>query len=185
MNPGMVHELFPPDDYGELTNVACVPPVLYGQDLDWTCALACLRSICSGILEFPSDADVVRRFGLRPGPIYSGWVKSSGILSVTGVEAAYGCDFPDAGIPDLWRYLRDGWRVMVNWMYSFDHWTVLMAYMALGDDPDYHDMLHWDPYCGEQLHVKEGHFSVMWKSGGTPNEHDFVAVRHSGAVPMH
>lgn len=39
-------------------------------------------------------------------------------------------------------------------------------------------MQHWDPYCGEMIHIRAGHFAAMWQSGGNEGHaHDFIAAR--------
>lgn len=181
MNFDMKHELFPPEKLEIPYAASCMPPVLYAQGVDWTCALACVRSIASGLAVLPDDGVLVRKMGLSPGPVYSGTIKRSGILDMPGIGVRYGCDVQDVSIRDLWRFLDHGWRVMVNWMYSYDHWTVLTAYIPVEKDPDYHVLQHWDPYCGEIFQIRAAHFSVMWQSGGNEgHRHDFIAVRDAG-----
>lgn len=176
MNRTMRHELFTDPGPDIRADAWHVPSMLYCQELDWTCALASVRSI-SGLEDLPPDAELAAGMGLSPGPVYSDALKASGILDRPGLDIIYGCDVPSVDVGYLWRLLSDGWNVMVDWMYSYDHWTVLLGYLAGDADPDFHEMVHWDPYCGETFRIRQGHFSSMWRSGSGARERDFVACR--------
>lgn len=162
------------------SSVSVVPPKLYPQMRDWTCALACLRSITSGIVDIGDDETLVKKFNLRPGPMYSEDIKRLGVLDCysNDIDIIYGFERSDFDIEGLWNLLRDGYRIMVEWMYSFDHWTILLGYFAVDEDADRHMMLMYDPYCGELFTIRAGHFEVMWKSAAEDGPvGDFIAIR--------
>ena len=177
MNLNMTHELFPTCHLNTPCAVQNTPPNLYPQEIDWSCAFACLRSITSGIIALPADSQIITGLRLLPGPVYSDTIKAAGLLDRPELNARYGCD-EAIDVQALYDMLRDGWRLMVNWMYSYDHWTVLTEYIPETSDPDHHMMTHWDPYCGELFRIRQGHFSAMWLSGGNEtHQKDFIAVR--------
>lgn len=159
-------------------NVSVTPPRLYPQMRDWTCALACLRSLTSGIADIGDDEALIRKFDLTPGPLYSADIKRIGILGGVDTDIIYGSEHQGYGIEKLWNLLQSGYRIMLEWMYSFDHWTVLLGYYAIDEDADRHMMLMYDPYCGELFTIRAGHFEVMWKSSAENGPvGDFIAVR--------
>lgn len=180
MNLTMRPEYFPDEALRTpmVHNVGSMPPVLYPQSRDWTCSLACLRSITSGIVPLGNEDELIEAFGLRPGPYYSEDVKRLGILSGYEIDVAYGCDFAlnmkDVSL--LWTYMSEGWRVMTDWMMSYDHWTVMLDYIKSRHGPDYDMWTYYDPYCDEVLTIRNAHFSAMWSSPGGVAR-DFIAVR--------
>lgn len=180
MNLTMRSEYFPDESLLSAMswNISSMPPALYSQSRDWTCSLACLRSIASGIADLGVEDDLIAAFHLEPGPYYSEDVKRLGILDQHDVDVVYGCDFALSAkdVSSLWTYMSQGWRVMTNWMMSYDHWTVMLGYIKSRHGPDYDMWLYYDPYCDEVSMIRNAHFSSMWSSPGGIAR-DFIAVR--------
>ena len=184
MNFDIKHEYFIPaqEKYEITRNVGVIPPVLYNQVLDWTCAIACLRSITSGLVDLGTDEEIVTKYGIKPGPLYSRDIKKLGILDSSELDIVYGCDksTDEVSLSYLWNLLNQGYRVMTDWMYSYDHWTVVLSYLVSEKDLCYHTITCYDPYCGETFNIRAGHFIVMWQSGEYSSgiTRDFIAVRY-------
>lgn len=161
---------------------AQVPAMFYKQERDWTCALACLRSLCSGIYPLDSEDRLIERYGFQPGPIYSKDIKAAEMLDEVILNVKYGCDeeLPERLDPsDVWHLLYDGYFVMVNWMQSFDHWTVVLGYFP-EQDPEKSQILYWCPYFNELRMVRAGDFEVMWHGGqqsGYIGPGDYIAIK--------
>lgn len=183
MNLTMKHEYFTdPDPIHTITeNASCVPPKLYPQDTDWTCSLACIKSITSGIINFSNDDTLIKQYNLKPGPKYSSLIKELGMLNNDKLDVIYGCDIEsnNKDISVLWNLLHNQYRVMINWMMSYDHWTVLLNYIQSGltNDTDYDIVTYYDPYCNEVKSIRVAHLSVMWLNGDKTNVKDFIAIK--------
>ena len=181
----MIHDFFNPEQYRhKITgSTACVPSALYPQMFDWTCSIACIRSITSGIIDMPDDITLVKSLNLKPGPYYSKDLKALNILDNKHLEVSYGCDDPNQDIldpSDIWLLLHDGWRVMANWMMSRDHWTVMMGYLVTEENQELNQILYYCPYFNEIRTVRTGDFECMWNGGGQSNiigQPDYIAVR--------
>lgn len=159
-------------------NVSTMSPKLYPQSRDWTCSLACLRTITSGIISLESEDELIDGYKMRPGPYYSKDIKKLGILTGQNIDVIYGCDMlPDEkDVSVLWEYMSQGWRIMTDWLMSYDHWTVLLSYIKSQHGPDYDELIYYDPYCDEVLKIRNAHFSEMWMNT-SGNIKDFIAVR--------
>ena len=63
----------------------------YVQERDWTCSIACIRTILSKFKAEKSEEYYIEKYKLIPGPHYSNNIKDINILK--GREAIYGCDY--------------------------------------------------------------------------------------------
>lgn len=184
----MIHEFLSNATYRhKITgNAAVFPQRLFGQERDWTCCLACVRSLVSGLVTVPAEDELIKRYGFVPGPIYSKQIKESGALNIQGLDVVYGCDEKDPENLDpsvIWDLLDRGYRVMANWMMSYDHWTMMLGYIS-DEDPDKASFVYWCPYFLETRMVRAGDFESMWHGGaqnGVIGPGDYIAVRASAA----
>lgn len=186
----MTREYFPPARFRhEMTGTAlCAPSDLLPQERDWTCAVACVRTLMSGLVVVPSETLIVTNNNLTPGPQYSKDIKSwcgggCPLLDHPELEVRYGCDDPDRDVldeSDVWAWLRDGYRVAINWMMSFDHWCVVMGYFPHGS-PSQHEVLFYDPYYDDIRKAHAPDLGVMWRSGNRAHDlrHDYILVREN------
>jgi len=158
------------------------PPALYKQNRDWSCSLACARTILSGILgerEVPSEEELIERCALVPGPHYSEELKASGIFADAG-DVIWGCDHPDITLRQLFSYMEQGYYLMAESMYNYAHWYVLLAYYETGSSPEYHKIAAYDPYYDEIRLLNADEFAGMWIDGNYAEsgvERDFIAVK--------
>ncbi len=170
-------------NYQDLSHQAVIcraPLTMFPQERDWTCSVACIRTILSGIdgSVLPED-HFVETYKLTPGPLFSRDLKALGLLD--GYDVIYGCDRASTSFDQLLSYMEDGYYVMMESMLNFSHWFVLMGYFPASDrDIEKGRVLVYDPYynCPRLLILDE--FIQMWLDG---NHHvnsvrqDFVAVR--------
>ena len=138
-------------------------PTLYQQEHNWSCAVACLRTICG--IETDENS-LIDRLGIIPGPHYSKeimqrhWVPDR-------LLACYGAlSQPLVDISDLWELMRNGYRVMAACDFLGGHWVVLLAIIPTPSD---WDLVYWDPYFACTRVCKLEEFAPIWR--------DFIAVR--------
>ena len=156
------------------------PKQLYHQQTDWTCSIASIRSLLSGICEqVPGEQELVERFRLKPGPHYSKDIKRIGILE--GYDVVYGCDQKDADFDTVLDLMENGYYVMVESMYNFAHWYVLMGYYPIaGEDIEKSTLLIYDPYYHNTRLLNTDEFIGMWIDGNfaaSGVERDFIAIQ--------
>lgn len=184
----MLKEYFvdPPRRHEPVRPVACMPGAFCRQERDWTCSAACVRTLASGLCGVPSEDVLVAGAHLEPGPQYSGGImRWPGLRELKDVEWRFGEADPESAVldsSDVWAWLRDGWRVMANWMMSYDHWCVFFSYIPFGSDEE-DLMFFFDPYYGDVRSVRASDFDVMWKSGSPGGPvHDYVLCRRIRSI---
>lgn len=160
--------------------VANAPKRLYPQETDWTCSLACIRTMLSGFIENVPDEDFyVEKYKMEPGPYYSKDIKKIGILDE--YDVVYGCDEKDKTFDKVLDYVEDGYFVMLESMYNYMHWYVLLGYYPLKNgDIEESRMLVYDPYYDKIKLLNVDEFIAMWIDGDfehTKVKEDFIAVK--------
>lgn len=175
--------------FGPVECLDAVEPVMtkfrnfYNQERDWTCSIACIRTLLSSIREaVPSEEDIRQNEPLIPGPQYSKEICNWKIMQ--GVNAIYGCDTTtDDKHPagTLYQMLKDGYAVMIETMVNFDHWIVVTGIYPNGQkDISKVQVTYYDPYPNEVRMIYLEELMAMWCSGlHTVNRvyFDFVAVK--------
>lgn len=168
---------------GYTETAVMTPTKLYQQERDWTCSIACLRSITSSIKNLGTEDHIIKTYGLCPGPYYSKDIKQLGILKDYIVE--FGCDTEkNYDLDKLYRLLKNDYYVMVECMLNYDHWLVLMSYFPNNSkDIAEHRLLLYDPYFNEIKLMRAEEFCAMWISGEHMKNNvtlDYIAVKHTG-----
>lgn len=162
-------------------SVSMTPPRLYPQERDWTCSIACIRTMMSGIdKSFPTEDELVEQYELQPGPHYSRDIKRLGILE--NYDVVYGCDKTDVEFEDIIEFLKDDHYVMLECMVNYAHWLALLGYYTVDDytDPEKNKLLLFDPYYNEVRMIRVDEFINMWIDGNYANskvEKDFIAIK--------
>ena len=165
----------------EHDSVSMTPPALYRQEADWTCAIACVRTILSGVTEeIPAEDAIAGRYQLVPGPQYSKDIKKWDFLNEFDVK--YGCDYDSMEFDRIIRMMKDGYFVMLESMVNYAHWMVLLGYYTLQstEDIEKYQLLFYDPYYDRIRLMNADEFINMWFDGdhgksGVVN--DFVAIK--------
>lgn len=163
----MIKEYFtyPPLHHNITTAAGVLPPNLYEQERDWTCAIACFRSICNIHM---SEEEFIDKYHPVMGPQFSPDIKAAGWVP-EGFDVRYGCDdFSSIDASDLWYMLNSGYKVMVEWDLSAGHWCVLTSITPALTDSGY-EMTCFDPYFKRMRVFDLGEFFCMC--------HDYIAVR--------
>lgn len=162
-------------------SISLTPPKLYPQERDWTCSVACLRTILSAFTEeVPEESSFVVNCGMEPGPCYSAGVKEMGILE--GYDVIYGCDNPNIEFEDIIDMMKAGYYIMLESMVNYSHWMVLLGYYTIApfEDMEKYQMLFFDPYYNQVRMINADEFLGMWIDGNyveSKIEKDFVAIR--------
>lgn len=169
------------EDMKNLDSVSLTPPRLYPQERDWTCAIACIRSIFSALGNDLSEDEIIEEYSMIPGPHYSKDIKKLNILE--RYDVIYGCDLKDAKLDTLIDYMNDGYYIMVESMINYAHWHVLLGYYTISDftDVEKFKFLMYDPYYNELKLVNVDEFDGMWIDGNYANtgvEKDFIAIKN-------
>lgn len=175
-----------PEYFGEYkgkaqATVANFPKKLHRQERDWTCSIACLRTILSGVMdEVPDENYFIDTFKMAPGPYYSKDIKNREMI--TGCESLFSCDLEskDITIDMIGDLLQRGYYVMVESMYNYAHWYVIMGYCAVENETNLekHKLLIYDPYYNEVRLLNVDEFSGMWCDADN-HVKEFIAVRQN------
>lgn len=160
--------------------ISNVPPKLYRQERDWSCSIACLRSLLSARGTELTEEKLIGMYGMTPGPHYSKDMK--GVPLPGDPEVIWGCDEPDITIRRLFEYMSEGYYIMAETMYNYAHWYVLLGYNVLDGEsnPERHYITAYDPYYNEIRVLNADEFDSMWLDGDhavNGIKRDFVALR--------
>lgn len=151
---------------------------LYRQEQDWTCSIACIRTLLSGFLpHVDSEEFFLEMYRMKPGPYYSKDIKRLGVL--TWYDTVYGCDVKGKNFDLVLRLMQQGYGVMLESMYNYAHWMVLMGFFP-AEDFERAKLLMYDPYYDEVRLLNADEFLGMWMDGDHEKngvEKDFIAVR--------
>lgn len=192
----MIRELFQPAPFRhEMVGTAlCSPDELYKQERDWTCGVACIRTLASGIITVPSETLFISNNDLIPGSFGSKDFKSwefgrrgFPILSDPRLDVRYGCDDAqraELDCSDVWHWLRRGYRVALKLMTTFEsgHWCVVLCYFPRAGVRS-HDVVIYDPYHDEIRTIRSSELEMMWRNfGDVSSRHDYVLIRENPAV---
>lgn len=170
-----------PTPNGLIKVVSAVPPRLYRQERDWTCSVACLRSITSKWVNIGSEDEVVTKYHMEHGPHYAHDLIECGALNGFDYVTSSINPNPDEELNRLHSLLDEGATIMVETCRSFDHWLVLLAYFP--NECEYAEdqhVLFWDPYYGETLLMRASEFCDEWISGEWATNNiicDFIAIK--------
>lgn len=161
--------------YCPLTIMSNVQSV-YKQDRDWTCSIACLRTIASHTAYLPEEYDILQRYKINKGPQSShsirDWMKDD-------ERFRYGC--VDT-IPEDYKltYLTDLMKthnVMIECMLNYEHWVVILGYVYLGSD-ELAQFIVYDPYYNNvRVIIAEELVSMWYGVEDYPIHRDYVACR--------
>lgn len=162
-------------------DVVCnVPKKFYPQERDWTCSIACIRTLLTKIDENIKPEDYfIETYNLQPGPLFSKDIKRLNILKDYNV--LFGCDFENPTFDDLIAFLKDGYYIMIESMLNFSHWLVLIGYFPSSDfEIEKGRILVYDPFydCVRLLILDE--CISMWIDGNfhmNNIEKDFIAIK--------
>ena len=152
---------------------------LYPQERDWTCSIACIRTLLSTGNKELSEQYYIDKFGLKPGPHFSRDIKRIGILAEYDVK--YGCDSKDICFDDILDTLNQGYGIMLECMYSYSHWLVLLGFIPIDDcNVEKSQLVLYDPYYDQLKVVIVDEFISMWYDGNyevTQVKNDFIAIK--------
>lgn len=170
-------------DYVEQFPSKCcsnAPRTLYKQERDWTCSIACIRTLLSAVQdEVESEDEFIEKYKFEIGPHYSKDIQDKSVFSEC-LSVIYGCNCKNTSIKQLFSYMEDGYYIMVESMYNYAHWYAVLGYYVIGDDPEKHKISIYDPYYDEVRLLNADEFSGMWLDGDhekTGVYRDFIAIK--------
>lgn len=173
-------EYFQPVILSHKSITANPPKVKYPQERDWSCSLACIRTMMSGFLEeVPTEDDLINTYKLQMGPHYSKDIKSYHMLDE--YEVIYGCDTENHDLDTILDYVENGYYVMLESMVNYAHWMVLLGYYPMSTN-SFEDskLLMYDPYYDEVRLLRADEFISMWRDGNYENtriDRDYIAIK--------
>lgn len=151
--------------------------ILHKQHKDWTCSIACLRTILGTSL---SEDWFIDRFHMQPGPYYSKDLKAAAD-TFNEFKFAFGCDddCKDAfsKFTKLLTMLESDWSIMIETMYNYGHWLVLLGYYPNGKNLSDCNILLWDPYLNKIRLENAEEVISMWIDGDHKAMNDYIAVK--------
>lgn len=156
------------------------PLILYPQERDWTCSIACIRTLLSKIKEYvPKEITFINTFNLKPNPYFSKDLKI--ILEKFDIDVVYGCDSKINSFDDILDLSQQGYYIMLESMYNVSHWIVFLGYYPIIDNSvESSKLLIYDPYYDEVKLINTDEFIAMWKDGSNKDiQNDFIAIKQS------
>lgn len=122
--------------------VSEIPKNLYVQERDWTCAIACFRSIVDSDIAEPN---FIQQNSIMRGPHYTTEMKTKEWPHPNfEVKYAEG-DVSDLDPSVVWQHLYEHWRVMLETDLNGGHWMIVLALVPTQNS---WDAVVWDPYYG-------------------------------------
>ena len=115
---------------------------------------------------------------MKPGPYYSKDIKSMGM--VAKYDVLYGCDNKNINMDNILEYITNGYFIMLECLYNYAHWIVLLGFYPLADNIEKSKLLIYDPYYNEVRLLNADEFINMWIDGNyleNKIEKDFIAIR--------
>lgn len=168
------------EQYGEL-NCSLLSSVrsVFRQERDWTCAIACLRTIMRN--KFDEDW-LISQCEIQPGPQCSKNLKEylNKVRMKDGV--IFGCDNRYTNVKPVSRLetLMTGYDVMIEIMLNYAHWVVLLGIYKMGDIKK-DTVVLYDPYFDAiRTFPLEEIISMWYAAGENTIDHDYVAVLKGG-----
>lgn len=166
-----------PRSYGSYSST---PPVLYPQERDWTCSVACIRTILSALdKKVPSENEFIDRFGLVKGPHYTEEIcKKQMFGSDKKVVSSLDYDTGDINLKLLNNLLKQKYFVMAECLYNYAHWVVIVGYFAVkgARSREEHTIAFFEPYYNEIRLVRADEFETMW-CDAEGHCREFIAVK--------
>lgn len=174
-------ELFTPFVMKERNSVAQIPKKFFRQERDWTCSIACIRTLLSSFLDVvPSEDFFVIKYRLSPSAYYSKDIKKLDILSE--YDVIYGCD-EIIDLEKLLDYIDLGYYLMVESSLNCGHWLVFLGYFQVKDKTNLeeHKVLLYDPYYDDVRLMNADEFYSMWLDINylaSNVKRDFIAIKN-------
>ena len=112
--------------------------MLYYQEWDWTCAIACLRSICSSIKALRTEDEIIEKYKLMPKPRYSQDIKT---WDIKEYHARYGWDEYENinNVGFLYRLMKEEWYVSIEGLIMTTGWFCADIFRIILYDPYYNE----------------------------------------------
>lgn len=173
-------ELFDKLELNHKEVISHTPSNMFPQERDWTCAFACIRTILSNKQEvLLTEDELINEYKLQTGPYYSKDIKALEMLNYR--DTIYGCDIEKKNFDQILDYLEQGYGVMLESLYNYAHWMVLMGYYPISKgELEKSKILVFDPYYNEVRLLNTEEFINMWLDAdhlenGIVN--DFIAIK--------
>ncbi len=158
--------------------VTCAPKHLYYQKKDWTCCFASIATLLSSVAE----EDLSEEFftsTLTPGPYFSKDIKALQVLDA--YDVIYGCDYDGYHFDNILQLAQDGYYIMLESLYNYSHWYVLLGYYPLEDkNIEKATILVYDPYYDQTKLLNVDEFIGMWVDASYYKnnvKNDFIAIK--------
>lgn len=177
-----IFEYFKANDLDkEYTTCGCFPKMLYKQRHDWTCSVACIRTLISGLIcEVPDEDYFITKYKLKPSPYYTKDIKKLRILEPYCNKIIYSADLDQEEISlyFLQKLLRDQYYIMAECSYNVAHWVVIMGYCAVKNarDTEEHQLFIYDPYYDLVRLLIADEFESMWNDADG-HVKEFIAIK--------
>lgn len=155
------------------TQLASVPH-LYPQERDWTCSVACLRSIVSGEYDISEDS-IVDSCPIEMGPQTSKAVRHWMPYATSRFLFGAYQPLPEKDTLRALVELMKTHTVMIECMINYEHWVVLLGFTYLGSLENSMFILY-DPYLNTVRTVMAEELLNEWFYVTTDGpDHDYVA----------
>lgn len=151
----------------------------FPQERDWTCSIACFRTLLSTYSNtLFSEQYFVDKLNRKPGPMCSDDFKSEALLNDLGIadKVVFGCDRPiTEKLCEKLTELLKTHNVMVACTLNGGHWLAILGYVALGNI-EHDKIIFYDPYYDDVRTFRADEFFAMWESSYNGCPHDYIAI---------
>lgn len=175
-----LREHFTYDEPSTYTSASNTPSELYPQERDWTCSVACIRTILSGVTKnIPSENEFLEKYNIEIGGHYvDEFIEKNMLFPAEEIRTHHDYKLDEIGLPLLNKLLGEKYFIMVECMYNYAHWVVVLGYYAVRErqDTEEHKILIYDPYYNEVRMVIADELLTMW-CDPEGHEKEFVAIR--------
>lgn len=154
----------------------------YPQETDWTCSLACLRTLLSGSrYTVPSEELLVQLLNKQPGPVSSNDLLKSKIFTLIDredVQLAYDKPITYDYANELISLLETH-NIMIACTLNGGHWLSVLGYVSLGSIEE-DQIILYDPYYHSTRMFRADEIFSMW-TGSFPDslDGDYIAIKRS------
>ena len=150
----------------------------FPQERDWTCGLACFRTLLSATYDpVISEDTLIKYLQRKPGPVSSeDFIGYKHLFETDTYKLQLGAEKPiENNLCGELTTLLKTHNVMVACTLNGGHWLVILGYLDLGTIEE-DKIIFYDPYYNDVRTFRADEFLSMWVSTDGDLDHDYIAV---------
>lgn len=158
-------------------SIVNTPVNFYRQERDWTCSIACVRTVISAFNNNISEEQIIKDNNLKMGGQHIEDMKKWSCFKDLKLESQETRPIKD--IQGLYDLLLDNYIIICAHAYNLYHYIVCYGYLTTNErqNPENQCILFYDPYLDEHKLINADIFDTMWYDIGTNKYRDYIAVK--------